>query len=98
MNKLKLNYFVDVGLAISLIICFFTGLIKWPGLIRIIGTSIYQILHFRNISLLHDWSGLIMGLLVLFHLVLNWGCCPAICRIKMGFLKKTDKEVDNVQV
>ncbi len=73
MNNLKLNYFVDVGLAISFFICFITGLIKWPGLIKVIGTSAYRILHVRNISILHDWSGLIMGLLVLVHLILHWG-------------------------
>jgi len=72
MNKAKLNYWIDVGLAISFFICFITGLIKWPGLIRIIGTSAYRTLHFRNISLLHDWSGLIMGLLVIIHLALHW--------------------------
>jgi len=90
MDKLKLNYWVDVGLAISLFVCFITGLIKWPGLIKIIGTSAYKILYFSNISLLHDWSGLIMGLLVLVHLVLNWGCCPAICRVKRSLFKKTE--------
>ena len=72
MNRAKLNYWIDVGLAISFFVCFFTGLIKWPGLIRIIGTSAYKILHAKNISLLHDWSGLIMGLLVLIHLALHW--------------------------
>ena len=72
MDKLKLNYFVDVALAISFFACFITGLIKWPGLIKVIGTSAYRILHVRNISILHDWSGLVMGLLVLVHLVLHW--------------------------
>ena len=43
---------------------------KWPGLVRIIGV------HHRNIPLfvtvIHDWSGLIMGILVLVHIVLHW--------------------------
>ncbi len=72
MNRAKLNYWIDVGLAISFFTCFITGLIKWPGLIKLIGTSAYKILHIENISLLHDWSGLIMGLLVLIHLALHW--------------------------
>jgi len=72
MYNLKLNYLVNVGLLVSFIICFFTGLIKWPGLIKIMGPSAYNFLRVGNISLLHDWSGLIMGLLVLVHLVLNW--------------------------
>ena len=72
MNKIIVNYWIDIGLAISFFICFITGLIKWPGLIKIVGVPIYKILSFGNISALHDWSGLIMGLLVLFHLALHW--------------------------
>jgi len=72
MDKLKLNYWVDVGLAISFFTCFITGLIKWPGLVKIVGASVYNVLRFNSISTLHDLSGLVMGLLVLFHLVLHW--------------------------
>ena len=86
MNNLKLNYWIDVGLAISFFVCFITGLIKWPGLIKLIGTSAYKVLHGSNISMLHDMSGLIMGLLVLVHLVLHWGWIVAIS--KSIFIKK----------
>ena len=72
MNRIKLNYWVDIGLAISFFICFTTGLVKWPGLIKVIGVSAYKFLHVSNISTWHDWSGLIMGLLVLVHLALHW--------------------------
>ena len=72
MNKSKLNYWIDVGLALSFFVCFYTGLVKWPGLINVIGVSAYKILHFSNISKLHDMSGLIMGLLVIIHLALHW--------------------------
>lgn len=72
MDKLKINYWIDIGLSISFMVCFFTGLIKWPGLIKIIGTSAYKVLHVKNISVLHDWSGLVMGLLVFIHLALHW--------------------------
>ena len=87
MNKAKLNYWIDIGLAISFFVCFITGLIKWPGLIKIIGVSIYKVLHVRNISVLHDWSGLIMSLLVLLHLALHWKWI--VCMTKdMVFRKK----------
>ena len=72
MNRTILNYWIDIGLSISFFICFITGLIKWPGLIKLIGVSAYKVLHVKNISFLHDWSGLIMGLLVLIHLALHW--------------------------
>ena len=87
MNRTILNYWVDVGLAISFFTCFITGLIKWPALIKIIGTTAYQSLHIRNISLLHDWSGLIMGILVIIHLGLHWKWIVAVT--KSMFVKNT---------
>ena len=86
MNRSKLNYLIDAGLALSFFICFFTGLIKWPGLINIIGVSAYKILHVKNISMLHDWSGLIMGLLVIIHLALHWKWI--VCMTRSIFSKK----------
>ena len=73
MNKtILINYWIDIGLAISFFICFITGLIKWPGLINIIGPDAYMFLHIKSISIIHDLSGLIMGILVIIHLVLHW--------------------------
>ena len=84
MDRTKLNYWIDMGLAISFFTCFYTGLVKWPGLINIIGTSAYKVLSFRNISRLHDISGLIMGLLVLIHLVLHWKWIIAVTKSMFG--------------
>ena len=72
MNRTKLNYWIDVGLAISFFVCFITGLIKLPGLIKVIGVSAYKTIQTSNISMLHDLSGLIMGVLVIIHLALHW--------------------------
>ena len=84
MNRTKLNYLIDVGLALSFFICFVTGLIKWPGLISIIGVSAYNVLHVPNISIMHDRSGLIMGLLVLIHLVLHWKWIVCVTKSMVG--------------
>ena len=86
MDRTKLNYWIDIGLAISFFICFYTGLVKWPGLIKIIGVSAYKTLSFSNISRLHDLSGLIMGLLVIIHLALHWKWIVAVT--KSIFCKK----------
>ena len=88
MNKTKLNYFIDVGLAISFFTCFYTGLVKWPGLIKVIGVSAYKTLSFSNISKVHDMSGLIMGLLVIIHLVLHWKWIVVVTK---SFFKKSTK-------
>jgi len=84
MNRTKLNYWIDIGLAISFSISLITGLIKWPGLINLIGTSAYKVLYVKNISLLHDWSGLIMGILVLTHLALHWKWIVSITKSTFG--------------
>jgi hypothetical protein len=81
MNRTKLNYWIDIGLALSFFTTFITGLIKWPGLIKLMGTSAYRTLHFRNISIIHDWSGLMMGLLVVIHLILHWKWIVAVTKI-----------------
>lgn len=72
MNRSVLNYWIDAGLAVSFVLVFFTGLMKWPGLIKLIGVDVYRALPMRNVSFIHDWSGLIMGLLVFVHLALHW--------------------------
>jgi len=92
MNRTKLNYWIDIGLALSFFTCFYTGLVKWPGLIKMIGVSAYKTLHFSNISRLHDISGLIMGLLVIVHLALHWKWI--VCVTKSMF-KKEKKQCED---
>ena len=71
MNRTKLNFWVDAGLAISFFTCFITGLIKLPLLTRLFG-SVYRILPQGELTLIHDLSGIILGILVFIHLVLHW--------------------------
>jgi hypothetical protein len=71
MDKIKLNYAIDLGLAISLISVALTGLIKFPGLLRFFGINYLQ-LPIGIISLIHDWSGIVLSALVLLHLILHW--------------------------
>lgn len=71
MDKCTVNYIIDIGLGISFILAFFTGIIKWPRFIRIFGMS-YSDLPMKVITGVHDFSGLVMGLLVLVHIILHW--------------------------
>lgn len=68
MNKMKLNYWIDVGLAITFFITFITGIIKWPSLYNVFKPLGLPL---GGPSLLHDWAGLIMSLLVFIHLILH---------------------------
>jgi len=84
MNRTKLNYWIDVGLAMSFFACFITGLIKWPGLVKMIGVPAYKALHVSGISLVHDWSGIIMGALIFVHLALQWKWIVAVTKKVFG--------------
>ena len=71
MEKAKINYFVDVLMGIAFISVVVTGVFKFPGLTKYF-ISIYQIITPLTMARIHDWSGVIMSLLVLIHLILHW--------------------------
>ena len=75
MNRPKLNYFVDIGMAISFVIVAVTGILKLPAL----GGRT------RDYMLLHDWAGVVLAVFVLLHLILHWNWI--ICMTK-GFFNK----------
>lgn len=71
-RRAKLNYIVDVVMGISFILLFITGLIKFPGLVGSFFGIRFGDLPVGLLSTIHDWSGLIMGIFVLFHIALQW--------------------------
>jgi len=71
LDRNKLRYIVDIGLAISFLISIITGILKFPGLTGYF-RSVYRLISAYYLSRIHDWSGLVMGIFVLVHLVLNW--------------------------
>lgn len=70
MRRVFLKYLIDLGMLVTFILCFITGIIKFPGFLRFIGAT-RHVLPMRDLTLIHDWSGVALGLLVLAHLVLN---------------------------
>ncbi len=71
IDQTKLTYWVDIGLAISFILCGLTGIIKFR-LFTNYFDFIFRALGIRLISLIHDWSGIVLALLVLVHLIIHW--------------------------
>jgi len=71
MERNKINYWIDIGLTISFVLVFLTGIFKFPALVRYFGW-VYNAIPGRTLSRIHDWSGLIMGLLVFVHLAMHW--------------------------
>jgi cytochrome b subunit of formate dehydrogenase len=54
-------------LLIVTVICVVTGILKWPGLIPALGLT-YRQVPVALITDLHDWSGLLMTVLVMVHI------------------------------
>ena len=71
MKRPKINYFINIGILATVILTVITGIIKWPGLISGIGLS-YKSLPMEMLTNVHDWSGLLMFILSLAHIVLHW--------------------------
>jgi hypothetical protein len=71
MNKAKLNYFIDLGLAITFLLAGITGIFKFPIFFKL-GLINYKNFPMKAINFIHDWSGLLMVILVFIHIILHW--------------------------
>ena len=71
MRRVYLKYAIDLGMLITFLLCFITGIIKFPGFLGVIKATQY-VLPMRDLTIIHDWSGVAMGVLVLSHLLLNF--------------------------
>jgi hypothetical protein len=69
--KLKLNYLIDMGMAVTFLTTFVTGIIKFPELLTTFGFNQRE-LPMYELSILHDYGALFMGLFILAHLVLHF--------------------------
>ena len=73
IEKIKVKYFVDIGLLISFLLVVITGIIKFGKLLGFFGINPdYANLPMSRISAIHDWSGIVLAVLVLIHLILNF--------------------------
>jgi hypothetical protein len=70
-GKGRLNYFIDCGLIITFLLSFTTGVIKIPEWTRFF-RDVFLFVPASTLSQIHDYSGIVMGLLVLAHFVLHW--------------------------
>ena len=71
MEKRVAKYLIDVGLLISGALCAVTGIIKLPLVLRFVNTG-NVILPIRQLTRIHDLSGVIFVLLIIAHLTFNW--------------------------
>lgn len=66
-----LRYLVDLGLLICFCLIAVTGLIKFMTLYRWFGVNNLLLPNYQ-ISVIHDWTGLVIIMLILIHLALHF--------------------------
>ena len=64
------RYVIGMGILASFIACFVTGIIKVPSLYALFGMT-YKTPFIVQMTLIHDWTGVILGGLALIHIVLH---------------------------
>jgi hypothetical protein len=69
MKKRTITHLTSFVLLIVTVICIITGILKWPGLINAMGLT-YRDLPMNTITWIHDWSGILMAVIMILHLVL----------------------------
>ncbi|MFH1133401.1 MAG: DUF4405 domain-containing protein [Nanoarchaeota archaeon] len=70
MAQPRTHYFLNLGMAIAFLLCFLTGLVKFPGLLLWLGINPGS-MPLWQISRIHDWSGIALGAFVAVHLILH---------------------------
>jgi hypothetical protein len=75
------DYIIILTLAISSVLAGITGILKLPNILLELGLY-YQLSGI--LTKIHDWSGLIMGIMAISHVVINW-------RRLVGFTKRIAK-------
>lgn len=70
MKRKDIHYCIDMAMLLSFILCGISGIIKWPGLVYSVGLD-YQSLDIGVITLIHDWSGLVLCILSMVHVMMH---------------------------
>lgn len=70
MNTQIVKWSVDIGLLITFLVCAITGLFKFTLLMRTLGLT-DLVFPLALMSDIHDWSGILLVILVGVHLFMN---------------------------
>jgi len=99
--KFKIKLGIDIAMIVAFLVNMFTGFAMFFDLVagggRMHGgTTGFNVLNITDLSakalyrFVHDWSGIIMVVLILLHLILNWN--TFCCYLRNSFKSSRDKK------
>jgi len=65
-----IRWCIDLGMGITFLVTFITGLFKWTLFMRTLGLT-DMVLPLALMSDIHDWAGFLLGVFVAIHLSMN---------------------------
>ena len=70
LNQQIVRWYIDMGLLVAFVVCVVTGILKFTSLMRMLGLTglVFPLAFFSD---LHDWSGIVLIVLVGVHLFVN---------------------------
>ena len=71
LDRIAINYTIEVIMGLSFITLATTGALKWPGLLQNYGYTL-DTSPLSWISIIHHSAGLVMIAMVLLHLIMHW--------------------------
>jgi hypothetical protein len=83
MDRQVARWCVDLAMGTAFLVCLITGLFKFTLLVRTLGLT-DVVLPIALFSVIHDWSGLALGILVAVHLFLNRAWILAMTKKVLG--------------
>jgi hypothetical protein len=88
MNRQVIKWGLDLAMGAAFFVSFITGMFKFTYFMRLFGLTSLR-LPIAQMSNLHDWSGLFLGLFVAVHLILNRAWIIAMTRKVLAGEKMT---------
>jgi len=98
--KIKLKIIVDVFLILVMIGSSVTGIIlllspSGPGSMAGISGSLFDFASRSSLKLFHNWTSILVIVLIVFHLMLNWNII--LCYIRNAFKAQRKRSCENQQ-
>lgn len=73
---------VNIALFPAFLVCLATGVVMFPGLLEFFSIRSRN-LPMETIATIHDWTGIALGVGIVFHLFLHWRAAVQFVKVKI---------------